>query len=78
MYTHKDMLKPLVYAWGFYCIFLCLINVVLKQKACLYHDATFAPFCASVDDLFGIQASHFIQKLAVKIETLLQCSFLLN
>ena len=57
---------------------LASLMVVLKQKACLYHHATFAPFCASVDNLFGIQTSHFIQKLAVKMETLLQCSFLLH
>jgi len=30
------------------------------ESGCVYHRATFTPFCVSVDDLFGIQASHFI------------------
>jgi len=56
---------------------LASLKVVLKQKASLHHRATFISFCVSVDDLFGIQASHFIQKLVIEMETL-QCHFLLH
>ena len=74
MHTCKDIariVKTVSLCMGFLlCFPLPHQKVVLKQKACLYHRATFIPFCVSVDDLLGIQASHFIQKLVIEMETL--------
>ena len=48
------------------------------ESAYVYLRATFIPFCVSVDNLFGIQASHFIQQLVVEMEILMQCHFLMH